>query len=198
MTLAGAWQIIKTAFETSPYLAAMVALILWLGFCWKFRLVAIGRRRSLPTMLLAEFEVSVEQTEPVTLDTLHAVTVKPKRQGNPAAPTEGKANGEEVGAEWNLAEVYQIYWTLVARGEVIRYTTTLIAFAALALFVMFLAQPTASVSLLNVANAIGVAAFLPLAILFLLSLVLILLSAHQLPCDVISKTKPQTIMLFAW
>lgn len=198
MTLAGAWQMIKTTFEASPYLAAVMALIFWLGFCWKFRLVTIGRRRSLPNMLLATFTASLEEASPATLKALHTAAVKPKPQSEPGNPAETTASSEDVRADWKLGEVYQIYWALIARGQIVRYTTVLIAFAALSLLVMRLAQPTESVSLLNVANMIGVGAFLPLAILGLLSLIMVLVSAHQIPCNAISTEKPRTIILFAW
>lgn len=198
MRLAGAWQMIKAAFEASPYLAAVMALIFWLGLCWKFRLVAIGLRRSLPNTLLATFTVSLEEASPTTLEVLHAVTVKPKPESNPGNPAEATASSEDMETDWKLAEIYQVYWALIARGQIVRYTTVLVAFAALSLLVMYIAQPTESVSLLNVANMIGVGAFLPLAILGLLSLVMVLLSVHQLPCKAISTQKPRTIILFAW
>ena len=200
MTLEGAWKIIKTAFETSPYLGAIVALFFWLFFCWKFRLVAIGRRQSFPDMLLASFNLNSEIGTSVTLKELNAINVESKTPQNPQSTPSATAGGEEEGAHinWRLVEIYQIYWTLISRGHVVRYTTVLIAFAALSLLIMHLAQPAESVSLLNVANMIGVGAFFPLAILGLLSLIMVLFSAHKIPCKPISEEKPRTIIFFAW
>lgn len=198
MTLAGAWQLIKEAFDASPYLGAVVALIFWLGFCWKFRLVDIGNRRSLPEMLLSAFTVPFTETNGIGLEQLHVKTVEPKSPTNPKDRPETTSSGDQARTPWKLADVYQVYWALVARGQVVRYTTVLVTFSALSLLVMYVAQPTDKVSLLSVANVVGVGAVLPLAVLGLLALVVLLLSAHQLPCSALSTKKPLTVILFAW
>ena len=198
MNLDTAWQIIKGAFETSPYLAAVVALVLWLAFCWKFRLVGIGLRRSLPNMLLEAFTVEVTEETASTLKVLNGHIVTHKKPQNPAEATELPSDTDQAHANWQLGEVFQIYWALIARGLIVRYTTLLITFSGISLLIMYLAKPKESVSLENVTNMIGIGSFLPLAILGLLSLLLVLCSAHQLPCKGISDEKPQNVIFFAW
>jgi hypothetical protein len=194
MTLASAWQMISDAFTASPYLGAAVALVLWLSLCWKFRLVAIGRRRSLPKLILATFCLHSGHESGATLNALSEASAVPKSSGD----CDRGRNAGSMAHTWTVGEIYQIYWTIIARGQVIQYTSLFIAFTAFSLLTMHFAGPRESVSLLNVANIVGVWFFVPLAMLGLLSLVLVLCSGHQLPCDGIKDHKPLTIILFAW
>lgn len=198
MTLEAAWQLIKTAFDSSPYLAAVIALILWLSFCWSFRLVTVGSRNSLPEILLSAFVVPKQTDAHSAIKSLHTLIASPLPQYSTKPPEASAVETDDGKSQWTLGEIYQIYWTLIARGHVVRYTTMLILFAFLCLLVMNVAQPKESVSLLNVANTVGVATLIPLSALGLLSFAIALLSAHQLPCRHIRAEKPLTTILFAW
>lgn len=193
MTTTEVWRIVQSAFAASPYLAAVIALLFWLGFSWKYRLVAIGRKKSLPSIILDAFALGVDVQRGQRLATLAEV----ETLVNPT-PAGAASHSDSCTHAWKVGEVYLIYWIIIARGQVIRYTSLLVLFAAGSLAVMKLAQPRESVSLLNVANFLGVWTLLPLAVLSLLSFVLLICSAHQLPCSGIKEHKPGTIIPFAW
>lgn len=195
MTLTNLWKMVADAFGASPYLGALFALVLWLSFCWKFRLVTIGRKHSLQDRILATFSLESRHETGTTLDALSNACVLPNSSIECDNPDK---NANSATHTWTVREIFQIYWSINARGRVIKYTTLLIVFAAFCLLFMHLAQPRENVSLLNVANILGVWTFVPLAMLALLSLVIVLSTTHQLPCVGIKEQKPHTIILFAW
>ena len=190
------WGIVKGAFDTSPFLAAIVLLILWLGFCWKFRLITVGKKNPLPDRLLASLSVQKMDGEHMTLDQFHILEVFPNQS---AVGIKSSSSNKEIKEDdvWRFNEIYKVYMTMIARGMIVRYTTLVVLFVLIAFGVMYMAQPSKDVSLLSVANVIGAGALLPLSILSMLSFSMMLLSAHHIPVDIISGKSAKDIILFS-
>ena len=101
-------------------------------------------------------------------------------------------------AEWKLREVLFLFWTLSAKGWVVKSFTYLFAFVLGALAVMYVAQPAKGISLTRVSEGLSVV-FLGCGLfLAALSIMKAYGSIHTLPLEALKEKRAWQLILFAW